>query len=173
MTRPGQPHQTARDLASRGSPKPATDNQTLAQYPDASGATRQGGATGLKPAQSTRCGWRVGNCRPSRGMWWKHSPTLTSWRAAMSRRSRDEARPLPKRTLERLAACEAVGLHYWSDHPWAHCVWAVDDHQQAHVVRINPDGTSAHVCGSTRSLVPAEQCAGDGEPVCYQPPGAA
>jgi len=54
-------------------------------------------------------------------------------------------RPLNKRTTERLAACETVGLHYWADHPAAGHVWAVDDHQHAHVVRVSPDGAQ-HVC---------------------------
>jgi hypothetical protein len=40
-----------------------------------------------------------------------------------------------KTTLGKIAACQAVGLHYWSDHPAANCVWAVDDEQQPHVVR--------------------------------------
>jgi hypothetical protein len=87
----------------------------------------------------------------------------------MTRRRGDEARPLSKRTLEHLAACESVGLHYWSDHPTAGHVWAVDDRRQAHAVRIDRDGTAWHACGSVKSLVPAEQCAGDSEAV----PGAA
>ena len=66
------------------------------------------------------------------------------------------ARRLPKRTRECLAACAAVGLHYWGDHPRARHVWAVDDSQRAHVVRINRDGTAQHVC-SPELLI--EQCA--------------
>jgi hypothetical protein len=43
--------------------------------------------------------------------------------------------PFRKETREKIAACEAVGLAYWSDHPTAGCMWAVDDNQQPHVVR--------------------------------------
>lgn len=84
------------------------------------------------------------------------------------------ARQLKKSTCERLAACEAVGLFYWADHPAAGHVWAVDDHQQAHVVRIRRDGgTSQHVCRA-QLLVDEEQCTGGGEVVRYtEPPGAA
>ena len=71
-----------------------------------------------------------------------------------------KGRSLNKRTNERLAACEAVGLHYWGDHPVAGHVWAVDDHQRAHVVRIHfAIGTAQHVC-PTASSDDAEQCAG-------------
>jgi hypothetical protein len=83
----------------------------------------------------------------------------------MSSRNRDDARPLPKGTRERLAACEAIGLTYWSDHPARNCVWAIDDQQRAHVVRIDP-GTAQHVCGRT-SPVAVEQCAGGGEALPY------
>lgn len=41
-----------------------------------------------------------------------------------------------RQTLTRMAACNALGLHYWAGHPQPGCVWAVDDFQQAHVVRI-------------------------------------
>jgi hypothetical protein len=79
---------------------------------------------------------------------------------------------LPKSTRERLAACAAVGLYFWSDHPTTHHVWAVDDHQQAHVVRIcRDDGTAQHVCAGRP--FEAERCTGDDEAVPYQPPGAA
>ncbi len=55
-----------------------------------------------------------------------------------------------KRTRERVAACETVGLHYWADHPVAGHVWAVDDHQAAHVVRIeSKTGAARHVCAET------------------------
>jgi hypothetical protein len=95
-----------------------------------------------------------------------------------SRRSRDDARPLPKRTRERLAACAAIGLSYWSDHPARNCVWAIGDHQDAHVVRIER-GTAQHVCGRTTPV--AVRCTGDDEmaPIAAigcdaeKPPGAA
>lgn len=41
-----------------------------------------------------------------------------------------------KVTATKMAACAAVGLHYWADHPLPGRVWAVDDNQQAHVVRV-------------------------------------
>lgn len=46
-------------------------------------------------------------------------------------------RNLPKTTAARLAACAAVGLSYWSGHPLAGHVWAVDDTQQAHAVQVD------------------------------------
>lgn len=46
-----------------------------------------------------------------------------------------EIQPFNKETRGKMAACEAVGLEYWSDHPKPGCVWAVDGNQQAHVVR--------------------------------------
>lgn len=46
-------------------------------------------------------------------------------------------RPIVKATREAMVACAAVGLSYWSDHPTAGHVWAVDAHQTAHPVRID------------------------------------
>lgn len=46
-------------------------------------------------------------------------------------------RKVPQQTQERLAACAAVGLGYWSGHPRAGWAWAVDDAQQAHAVEID------------------------------------
>jgi hypothetical protein len=45
-------------------------------------------------------------------------------------------RPIPARTCENIAACAAVGLSYWSEAPNAR-LWAVDDHQHAHEIRID------------------------------------
>ena len=79
-------------------------------------------------------------------------------------------RPLRLATREALAACEAVGLMFWSDHPKPHHVWAVDDHQLAHVVRINRDGgTAQHVCRA-ELLVDEERCTGDDETVPFTGP---
>jgi len=67
-------------------------------------------------------------------------------------------RPLGKRIRKRLAACEAVDLDYWADHPQKNHVWAVDDDQRAHVVRIGSSAsTIQHVCQMSSG---AEQCAG-------------
>jgi hypothetical protein len=46
-------------------------------------------------------------------------------------------RPIVKATREAMAACAAVGLAYWSDHPKPSHVWAVDADQQPHPVRID------------------------------------
>jgi hypothetical protein len=101
----------------------------------------------------------------------------------------DSGRPLPKGTRERLAACAAVGLHYWADHPAAYCIWAVDKRRRAHavqiparaayhvwavdnggrahVVRVHSDaGTAQHVCGSAIPSV-VKRCTGDDEAVPY------
>lgn len=42
---------------------------------------------------------------------------------------------LNKAIREKIAVCERFGLHYWADHPEAGRMWAVDDSQQAHVIR--------------------------------------
>lgn len=46
-----------------------------------------------------------------------------------------DIQPFSATTLSKMAACRAVGLEYWSDHPATGCMWAVDGNQQAHVVR--------------------------------------
>ena len=43
--------------------------------------------------------------------------------------------PFNQQTRSKMAACQALGLSYWSDHPARGCLWAVDANQQAHVVR--------------------------------------
>lgn len=54
--------------------------------------------------------------------------------------------PIPERTLENLAACGAVGLHYWSDAPPPSTVWAVHDDQTAHLVRLHRNqGVANHL----------------------------
>jgi ferredoxin len=84
----------------------------------------------------------------------------------MTMRRRSEARPLPKRTIEALAACEAVGLMFWSDHPRRRHVWAVDERQQAHVVQIDSDAcTARHVCGSAAPS--PVHCSGGDEAMPY------
>ena len=55
---------------------------------------------------------------------------------------------LPKTTAERIAGCAAVGLHYWSDSPVPHTVWANGDDQKFHLVRLDRvTRTAHHVCG--------------------------
>jgi hypothetical protein len=72
---------------------------------------------------------------------------------------------LPKSTIERLAACEAVGLSYWADHPTRNCLWAIDNDRRAHVARMAA-GAAQHVCGNA-TPVAVEQCAGDDEALPY------
>lgn len=55
---------------------------------------------------------------------------------------------LSKITAERIVACAAVGLHYWSDSPVARTVWACGDDQRFHLVRLDrATNTAHHVCG--------------------------
>lgn len=58
---------------------------------------------------------------------------------------------MPSLTLtsaERIAACAAVGLHYWSDSPVPRVVWACGDDQRFHLVRLDRvTRTAHHVCG--------------------------
>lgn len=52
-----------------------------------------------------------------------------------------------KPTRERIAACESVGLSYWSDHPFPSHAWAVNAAGEAHVVRIRrAQSTAEHTC---------------------------
>lgn len=51
--------------------------------------------------------------------------------------SEKRGRKLPKRTEEDIAACRAAGLSFWSEHPKPNRLWAVDEHQQPHVVVID------------------------------------
>jgi hypothetical protein len=62
-------------------------------------------------------------------------------------RRRGSGRPLPARTREHLAACDAVGLHYWAEAPSAGHIWAVDDAQHAHLVQIDRDAGTARLAG--------------------------
>ena len=43
---------------------------------------------------------------------------------------------LNKRTREWMVACASVGATFWADHPAPGCLWAVDDEQQFHVIRV-------------------------------------
>jgi hypothetical protein len=54
---------------------------------------------------------------------------------------------IPPKTLENIAACAAVGLAYWSDHPKPGFIWAVDTNQTAHAVEVDRNkGTARHAC---------------------------
>jgi hypothetical protein len=63
-------------------------------------------------------------------------------------------RSLPAQLKFNIAACAAVDLSFWADHPGAarrgRYVWALDDQRTAHIVHICGDatfhGTAEHVC---------------------------
>jgi len=53
---------------------------------------------------------------------------------------------IPIRTRQAVAACAALDLTYWCGHS-THSVWAVDDNQRFHTVRIDRKaGASSHSC---------------------------
>lgn len=62
-------------------------------------------------------------------------------------------RPIPARTRENIAACAALGLSYWSEAPGAGRLWAVDDTQQAHEVRIDRKRSEAELVDVWNSWV--------------------
>lgn len=43
--------------------------------------------------------------------------------------------PFNQTIRAKIAACDALELSYWADHPASGCIWAVDANQQPHVVR--------------------------------------
>jgi hypothetical protein len=52
-----------------------------------------------------------------------------------------------KRSLENYAACASLGLVFWAEHPRTNHMWAVDDNQTMHIVRIaRKDGVAFHEC---------------------------
>jgi hypothetical protein len=54
---------------------------------------------------------------------------------------------MTKTTRENIAACAAHGFYFWSDHPSPATVWATDDNQRWHTVRIRrKDGKAEHNC---------------------------
>ena len=63
-------------------------------------------------------------------------------------------RGLPKQLKFSIAACAAVGLTYWADHPGAankgRYVWALDSERTAHIVHVcggaTNHGTAEHMC---------------------------
>ncbi len=73
-------------------------------------------------------------------------------------------RAIPSGTRENIAACAALGLSYWSGHPAAGHVWAVDNHQQAHAVKIDRKASKAmHACSlHTRFAADNKQCLDSG-----------
>lgn len=70
---------------------------------------------------------------------------------------------VPKRTLENIAACVALGLSYWSEAPGANMIYAADTDQRAHRVRIDRRaGTAEHRCLDTIRIDPDTQLPRDG-----------
>lgn len=60
---------------------------------------------------------------------------------------------LPGKTLESVAACAALDLTYWSDHPQSRLVWAADLHGRFHEVEVDrKTGVAQHYCGKSRRL---------------------
>lgn len=59
-----------------------------------------------------------------------------------------------KKTTIRIAGCSAVGLSYWSGHPLNGRVWAVDEYQHAHSVRIDMVGMTARRQSTQVSILP-------------------
>lgn len=58
-----------------------------------------------------------------------------------------KVRAIPVTTREKIAACAALGLSYWANHPTPSTVWAVDDYQQPHSVHIDRKaGKAEHRC---------------------------
>ncbi|WP_179475355.1 DUF7457 domain-containing protein [Mycolicibacterium vinylchloridicum] len=53
-------------------------------------------------------------------------------------------REIPVRTLENLAACQSIGLDFWSEAPPPSTVWALDDQRQPHLVKIDRRRSIAH-----------------------------
>ena len=68
-------------------------------------------------------------------------------------------RPLtvaPARTRENVAACAAVGLNFWSEAPVRNGIWAVDNAQCAHLVKIDRRANRVYVaCMDDHSLAAA------------------
>ena len=49
---------------------------------------------------------------------------------------------LPVRTQRFIEDCAKLGLLFWSEARAPRCVWAVDDQMQAHLVRMNNNGSA-------------------------------
>ncbi|MFA5710766.1 hypothetical protein [Mycolicibacterium sp.] len=55
---------------------------------------------------------------------------------------------LTEDTRQKIAACRALGLHYWCDAHEPAAVWAVDDNQQACFVVLDPRPDAQTYCGA-------------------------
>lgn len=65
---------------------------------------------------------------------------------------------VPGKTLESVAACAALDLTYWADHPQSSLVWAVDDQGRAHEVEVDrKTGVARHYCGKNKRFGPKGQ----------------
>ena len=56
---------------------------------------------------------------------------------------------IPARTRENVAACAAVGLSFWSEAPLPNGMWAVDESQHAHLVKVDRRAQHAYVACTT------------------------
>lgn len=59
------------------------------------------------------------------------------------------------RTRENVAACAAVGLSFWSEAPVPNGMWAVDDSQHAHLVKVDRRAQRAYVACMTNHPIAA------------------
>ena len=85
-------------------------------------------------------------------------------------RSRGSA-TIAARTRENIAACAALGLSYWSDHARPHLLWAVDDQQVAHSVRVDrKSGRVEHVCAKWTEGIDDRVCPDAGRSRSYTVP---
>lgn len=78
----------------------------------------------------------------------------------------------PVRTATWIAACAAVDLTFWSDSPIPRTVWATDDDQRFHLVRVNDATdrpTAQHCCGDAKyraGMEPIDYC--DGSTIAWE-----
>lgn len=72
---------------------------------------------------------------------------------------------IPKRTLENIAACASVGLHFWCEHHRTNLLWAVDASQRVHEVMIDRKTQKAeHRCYRNYSYDPTTKHYRSGDP---------
>ena len=65
---------------------------------------------------------------------------------------------IPKRTLENIAACAALGLSYWSETTGGNMIYGVDEDGHAHQVRVDRKALKAeHCCSQTWRYDPSTQ----------------
>jgi hypothetical protein len=76
---------------------------------------------------------------------------------------------MTKTTRENIAACAAHGFYFWSDHPKPAHLWATDDNQKFHEIRVHrKTGKAEHVCTKYGDFT--GYCGGDWTPRSYDIP---